>query len=1078
MSVKFITNQEKVLAEVINNILPSTKNWNVLVGYFYFSGFQEIYGNLKEKHVKILVGMNAGVDAKNMIQEFISLGKNNLTRGEQREEYYSSLVNIISETKDFDTLEKQEAFRLFLEKINNGTLEIRKTVEPTHAKLYIFEHEVSHSQGGTLPGTIITGSSNLTYSGLKKNYEINVISRDTTDYAESVRIFEELWNSSILLADKATVEIFMRGVVDKIFIDKLPTPYELYIKVLDEYFTRYTEQEIKLPHEITEGKYINLKYQEDAIKRAIDIIKKHNGVIIADVVGLGKSIIASAVAHNLGLRAVVIAPPHLKEQWEEYHNQFEFSARVYSSGKIEEALEQLNDEKEKLIIIDEAHKYRNEMTTDYANLHKLCQKNKVMLLTATPFNNKPQDVFSMIRLFQITTRSTIQTVENLSYEFRTLIKEYNELKTKQKKESLSPSLIKKEIERIAGKIRDIMSPVVIRRSRLDLEAIDDYKKDLKAQKIEFPKVKPPVLLEYELGDLTGLYIATLDKIENNFKGARYKPAVYLIEKDKYVRDVARDLGIDVNLLKQGQANLADFMRRLLVRRFESSICAFRKTLGSMIKSSTTILEWYDRVKKVPIYKKGQIPDVSSLFDSEGDDVFKELESYMVDEKLEKYEEKGFAFVDIKELSPDFKKYVLADIELLKEILAEWPMEEIASDPKLKGFLEKVKKSLEKDPKRKIVVFTEFSDTADYLFKELKDTIRVFKYSSKDSSPQNKSAIKKNFDAGIPEKQQENNYDVLVATDAISEGFNLHRAGTIFNYDIPYNPTRVIQRIGRINRINKKVFDELYIYNFFPTATGEKEINTKKITTLKISMIHALFGEDAKVLTNDEELQSFFKKQYEEEIKVQEALSPEAKYENIIRNLKASKPEFIKNIKDITKRVRIKRTQKKDSSGVIVFGKKGSEYSFKFAGSVKDEAFALPVAEALKLFEAAASEKSEKVSKEFYPVYEKIYENLFTKRSEIHMDKGKRDAIEKISSLINKVPAEKDYLEDLKYVMKDLDSLPNRFMKEIRAIEDKDIENGIKALKKQVPQSYLMSIRAREKSVDEGKETLILSEELI
>ena len=740
---------------------------------------REIYGNLKEKHVKILVGMNAGVDAKNMIQEFISLGKNNLTRGEQREEYYSSLVNIISETKDFDTLEKQEAFRLFLEKINNGTLEIRKTVEPTHAKLYIFEHEVSHSQGGTLPGTIITGSSNLTYSGLKKNYEINVISRDTTDYAESVRIFEELWNSSILLADKATVEIFMRGVVDKIFIDKLPTPYELYIKVLDEYFTRYTEQEIKLPHEITEGKYINLKYQEDAIKRAIDIIKKHNGVIIADVVGLGKSIIASAVAHNLGLRAVVIAPPHLKEQWEEYHNQFEFSARVYSSGKIEEALEQLNDEKEKLIIIDEAHKYRNEMTTDYANLHKLCQKNKVMLLTATPFNNKPQDVFSMIRLFQITTRSTIQTVENLSYEFRTLIKEYNELKTKQKKESLSPSLIKKEIERIAGKIRDIMSPVVIRRSRLDLEAIDDYKKDLKAQKIEFPKVKPPVLLEYELGDLTGLYIATLDKIENNFKGARYKPAVYLIEKDKYVRDVARDLGIDVNLLKQGQANLADFMRRLLVRRFESSICAFRKTLGSMIKSSTTILEWYDRVKKVPIYKKGQIPDVSSLFDSEGDDVFKELESYMVDEKLEKYEEKGFAFVDIKELSPDFKKYVLADIELLKEILAEWPMEEIASDPKLKGFLEKVKKSLEKDPKRKIVVFTEFSDTADYLFKELKDTIRVFKYSSKDSSPQNKSAIKKNFDAGIPEKQQENNYDVLVATDAISEGFNLHRAGTIF-----------------------------------------------------------------------------------------------------------------------------------------------------------------------------------------------------------------------------------------------------------------------------------------------------------
>ena len=232
MGIEFITNQEKVLSEVIKNILPSTKNWNVLVGYFYFSGFQEIYGSLKGKHVKILVGMNAGVDGKNKIQEFISLGKNEQTRGEQREEYYRSLVSIISETGDFDTLEKQEAFRLFLEKINDGTLEIKKTVQPTHAKLYIFENEASHTQGGSFPGTIITGSSNLTYSGLKKNYEINVISRDRADYEESLRIFNELWASSILLADKATVEEFMRGVVDKIFIDKLPTPYELYINCL------------------------------------------------------------------------------------------------------------------------------------------------------------------------------------------------------------------------------------------------------------------------------------------------------------------------------------------------------------------------------------------------------------------------------------------------------------------------------------------------------------------------------------------------------------------------------------------------------------------------------------------------------------------------------------------------------------------------------------------------------------------------------------------------------------------------------------------------------------------------------
>ena len=158
-------------------------------------------------------------------------------------------------------------------------------------------------------------------------------------------------------------------------------------------FLRTKKIFVRLPAEITRNKYINLKYQIDAIRRSLDILQRHNGVIIADVVGLGKSIIASAVAHNLNLKTVIIVPPHLRYQWEDYHNEFEFHARIYSSGKIEQALEEIDKDEEKLIIIDEAHKYRNALTTDYANLHKLCQRNKVILLTATPFNNRPQDVF-------------------------------------------------------------------------------------------------------------------------------------------------------------------------------------------------------------------------------------------------------------------------------------------------------------------------------------------------------------------------------------------------------------------------------------------------------------------------------------------------------------------------------------------------------------------------------------------------------------------------------------------------------------------------------------------------------------
>ena len=167
-------------------------------------------------------------------------------------------------------------------------------------------------------------------------------------------------------------------------------------------------------------------------------------------------------------------------------------------------------------------------------------------------------------------------------------------------------------------------------------------------------------------------------------------------------------------------------------------------------------------------------------------------------------------------------------------------------------------------KRKIIIFTEFSDTANYLYLQIKNIFknRVNIYTSKESSStKKKKEIKDNFDAGINIKDQKNDHDILIATDTISEGFNLHRAGTIINYDIPYNPTRVVQRFGRINRMNKRMFDKLYIYNFFPTAIGEKEVNLKRITGIKSLLFNSIFGTDTKVLSGDETLSSFLQKEF-------------------------------------------------------------------------------------------------------------------------------------------------------------------------------------------------------------------------
>ncbi|OQY73823.1 MAG: hypothetical protein B6D44_06130 [Ignavibacteriales bacterium UTCHB2] len=1081
MSHQFITNQDKLLTEVFNNILPSSKSLYFLVGYFYFSGFEEIYKNVADKNIRILVGLDVEKDLFNKIREYEIIDGVNLSRGDVRNKFNKSLIQIINDTDFFDSLSKQEAFRIFIEKIENGTLEIKKTLHPNHSKLYLFENKEEFSQGGEFPGTLITGSSNLSHAGLRGQHEINVVFRDE-HFQEGLDLFNELWRDAVLIVDKNTFQDFHKNVIEKIWIDKLPSPYLLYLRVLFEYFTITKRDSVSLPSEITGEKFRDLKYQLDAVTRAISILEQHNGVIIADVVGLGKSIIASAIAFNMKLKTLIICPPHLIPQWDDYRSDFWFNAKIYSSGKIAQALEENDTDEQKLIIIDEAHKYRNENTGDYANLHKLCQKNKVVLLSATPFNNRPQDIFSLIRLFQITAKSTIRTVDNLSYQFRDLIKEFKKIREGQKKKTKTDSQVKNEIEVLADKIRDILSPLIIRRSRIDLDLIEEYKQDLKHQKISFSKVNDPEVLQYQLGDLTELYIATFYKIApeeegKGFLGARYMPAVYMKNIEKYKEKISEEFD-DVNLFKQSQRNIAGFMKHLLVRRFESSIDAFYKSLESMIRSSEYVKEWYERLGKVPIYKKGNLPSIEELFEIEGEETEIDIDRINFDEQLSKFIEKGLFLIDKKELSVNFLRDLEKDISLLKDIQKEWFGKGFPDDPKLKDFKSILKKKLKEMPSRKIVVFTEFSDTASYLYDKLKDDFRVFKYSSSDSSSTNKETIRRNFDAGIKEDLKKNDYDILVATDAISEGFNLHRAGIIFNYDIPYNPTRVIQRVGRINRINKKVFDELFIYNFFPSAEGQKHTFVTQITALKLAMIQSLIGEDTKVLTKDEELRSFFVDKFREEMEEQEMKeSWDAKYLNELSKLKVSNPEMVRKALELPRRVRIKRTLETETKGIIVFGKKGSDYIFKIGNSSTEYA-TLNSREAIELFKTDSEEKSERVSSAFEDIYQTVKSNLFIKKNEVALDKGKRDTIDKLRLFIDEKVGDSDYLKDLLFVVSELDSLPELFHKQIRRISKKTLENDIKQLMQDVPHNYLIDIIKKSESIDEAEENLILAEELI
>ena len=1100
MDVQFITNKELVLSEIINSILSKCDNAYFLVGYFYFSGFGELHENLRNVNLKVLVGLEVERNIINGIKEVENFTTPNKSRDQVRNDLYKGFVDIYNNTDFFDSEEQTAKFRLFLEKIENGTLEIRKTLDPNHAKLYLFQNREADTVCGTFPGTLITGSSNLSHEGLKNRLELNVILRDKANYTEGKAVFDELWQTSVAIVDAEHLNEFKDKVIKHIWYEKLYSPYKMFIRVLHEYFNMPTDENILTPSDITNGAYMDLKYQVDAVQLALNSIRNHEGVIISDVVGLGKSIIAATVARNLRLCTIVISPPHLKSQWEEYKDLFGLTATVFSTGKIEDAINHykmiVQPQEKFLIIVDEAHKFRNEYTLDYSLLHDLCMGNKVMLLTATPFNNRPDDIYAMLKLFQIPSKSTLKTVENLGVVFKELISRYKQLTdTRHKKTSPSPDDIKAEADDIAKSIRSIISPLVVRRSRLDLQEIPEYREDLKRQHITPTIPEPPVQLEYDLGNIRDLYLRTLSQISPDeeeikknknkpdfcyYKGARYKPTDYVVKdkalRDKFSKELEEKMGTDLGMLMGRQSNVSDFMRRMLVRRYESSTAAFRKSLNAMIESSEHILKWIEKSNKVPVYKKGTLPDVDAFYKSTNDEDLEEIS-----EIFEKYQERGFFEIDMKYIRrDDFVKDIETDLALLKKIRSEWFTEvttgkstryDIQFDYKLDTFRQLLKKLREEDPVRKIIVFTEFADTADYLGKELADNnLGVFKYTSKDASPTNKEIIRTNFDAGIKPQYQRNDYQILIATDAISEGYNLHRAGTIFNYDIPYNPTRVIQRIGRINRINKKMFDKLYIYNFFPTDIGEAETHTKQISTLKMRMIHAIMGEDTRVLTADEEPNAYFKKQYMEELAKSEERSWDTKYRNLLNQLKET--EVYKEALAIPHRARIGRVVEKTHKGMLLFGKKGNDFVFKIGAATDEPPVMLAAEQAFSLFEAEESEEPVTMDKGYDKVYQYVKKRLFQNGKSDEYEKSQIKARDRIDLWIENKVLPQDYLEDLLKVLDD----GGLTGEEIRFINKQTTKSADKVTER-ISQEYLNRVRTKINKVSEGDETLILAEQL-
>ena len=1088
-----IDNRNKTMLDSLKNSLKQAESVDILTAFFYFSGFNALAEELKDKKIRILVGntidpsaiadlCNAVKDCPDeMLETYAVRGYTRLNNSQKKNCYVDSFVELFNKSSladEFDSTDSQAIFKMFLDKIADGTLEIRLTATPNHAKAYILTNMFEYSCFGDQKGVVFTGSSNFTYNGLRGQGEMNERFSDNNKYDEYSESFEKLWNDSksIDVCVKDGNQDFINELKKKLWIFAKPTPYQIFIRILFELYASLESNVVKSPYEITDGKFSNLKYQLDAIKYGVDCINKNNGVIIADVVGLGKSVIASAIAHNLDMkRTVVIAPPHLVDQWNDYQQDFGLrGVRVCSSGKIEELYNTYSaDPNPILYIIDEAHRYRNELSETYQWLHQLTRshaENKVVLLTATPYNNRPQDLFALIKLFQTPSRSTIHSVDNLGVRFHELIAQYNRLEKEGKKGLTSE--IKYELDQLSQQLRILIDPVIVRRSRIDLQEIKEYAEDLKIQGIQFPKVVGPELVEYDLGEIRPLYLHTLDLLSNKFICARYNPSAYLVSPEAFMKQYGEVFG-EMNI-QLSQRNLAMFIKRLLVMRFESSKSAFKSTLTSILTSYENIIKWWEK-GYVPIKKSGYLDEPDDEEIQETLDEISSIDELGID--LNKIKKKAIP-IEKSLFREEFIHAVESDIELLKGIYTEWfESDDVGIDPKYNVVKQKIENSLAENKDRKLVVFSTFADTAEYVKEHLeRDGFRVLLYTG-GASQIDRSIVKCNFDASCKPADQANDYDIIVATDALSEGFNLNRAGVIINYDIPYNPTRVVQRIGRINRINRKMFDNIYIYNFFPTDIGEENTLIKGISTLKMLLINNIVGSDTKTLTPDETLQSYFKKRYDEADEENNDRSWDNEYRNIYHSIKHNM-DLIDQIHSIPERARIVRKGQKEACA-ISFAKRGDNTLFALAYPDVPKAVIVPADKVMDLFSATYEEKGYEYDEELDKKFQILRDEIRKPHPKIRLDKRKSEALDNLQQLLAICPAEKDYITDLIDVIKTYDDLSDGELKYLAAlvVRKANAAEIVVDLKQKIPVHYIIQIKTRVEAIDSQAEIIMFTEDL-
>lgn len=942
MSSKFFTNEaDNTLISKIEGVFKhrNIHFFDALVGYFRASGYFRIRKFVeKADEIRILVGIN--ID--NLIHEANQQGllfESNAERAQ--DEFFLEVKKSIQEA-EYDK-DVENGMLQLISDIVSGKVKIK--VHPKqniHAKIYIFREKEKHDHGY---GSVITGSSNLTDAGLSRNFEFNVELRENTDIDFATETFNKLWEESVPIAEE-----YIEKLQKETYLNDTYTPYEVYLKFLIEYFGRSIDFDPNSITDLPKG-FKRLSYQIDAVNDGFAKMMKHNGFILADVVGLGKTIVATIIAkkyfYTNGFpthrsRTLIIVPPAIKENWSETVDKFRLdNVKIVTNGSLHKITDPA---KYDLIIVDEAHKFRTDTATMYNELQKICKtptrrvlpngtivQKRIILVSATPLNNRPEDIANLVYLFQDSKNSSLE-IGNLQNFFRNQIDAYRKLKNESDLKAVQAG-VKKIYEKIRTKV---IEPLTVRRTRTDLLAHKQYSEDLERQGIKFPIVKEPKKIFYQLEPhLEALYDKTIFVLSDETQGLTYNRyrAIGFLKQPKKSKYKQADM-------ISGQ--LARIMKTLLVKRIDSSFFAFKQSLERFMIATKAMVTMFENGK---IYIAPNLPVTDMINEGKEEELLNLIIEKSVDDPtIEICEPDDFEYNFLPGLKNDY--------ELLKDLNNDW--QKITEDPKLEVFIEYLKNTLlskKINPQSKLVVFSESKETTDYLFKKLTKQVnyRILAVDS-DSRKDKMPIIRQNFDANLPKSEQKDDYDIIISTEVLAEGINLHRSNVIVNYDTPWNSTRLMQRIGRVNRIGSTA-DEVHVYNFYPTAKVNNDIELEKKAIMKLQAFHAALGEDSQIYSPDEEIESFglFDKQMEEE--KDEKLT----YLMMIRDIKEKNPTLFKQIKNMPLRARVGRKNAILKNGTICFIKDEKRDAFIYV-KPNNETEELTFLETVRQFEAFQNEK--------------------------------------------------------------------------------------------------------------------------